>query len=106
MKGRLESRPLPTHRERSWREPISAPAGRFSLVPQAIVQAAGPALPELELGGNDAITTPPLRTRDDLAVDLARDVVARFQRLAALDDLTLGGGVHAPAALDRTRRKV
>src|SRR5581483_10705079 len=114
-------------RPRSWRGPRSAPradalreaarsgrealdqpgAGGLARVAEAVVQAVGAALPELEGVGLDAEAAPGGRT-DQLAIGVALEQLTHppLQHLAAGNDRALARGGGAQPALERAAGEV
>ncbi len=80
----------PGTRTKSRRQPLDEPTAFASSVPQPVVQPAGPALPEFDDRGDDAVSAPVLGARN-LAVGILEleGANAGFQHLAIGNHLAL-----------------
>ena len=92
---------------RSRRKSVARPRGAGAREADAVVQAAAPALPELEHLGDDAVAAPVRRPRD-VPVRVLRHEgrVLRLQEGAVGDDCTLGRGPRAEPRAERPRGEV
>src|SRR5688500_7726871 len=68
---------------------LDDPASAFAAEAQAVVEAVGAALPELDGVGDDADSSPGLGARDHVAAGLVERRLRAFELLARRDDLGL-----------------
>src|SRR5579875_3219649 len=92
----------------SRRESFEPPAIRLhALIAQTIVQAIGPALPELDGQWTDAVAAPVRRPRHfAIGESLRQFAHALFQHIAAGDDLALSRCPGAQPAAQRTAAEI
>src|SRR5262249_13740812 len=89
------------------RQPFPRPAAVAAEIAQPIVQAARASLPELVFVREHAKASPPRRPGNGAAaVRLLHPLELALERLAALDRPAWFRGIHAVAALERTRGEV